>query len=41
MKRVQLPRSLVELSTGAEPTFELIIRHIEVDQIDKVGKLLG
>ena len=39
MKRVQLPRSLMELSTDAEPTFEHIARHIEVGQIDKFDRV--
>ena len=31
----------MELSTGAEPTFELITRYIEVGQIDKFTESLG
>ena len=41
IKRVQLPRSLMELSTGAEPTLELILRRVEVGQIDKFTEFLG
>ena len=41
MGRVQLPRSLMELKPGAEPTLEVITAHIEVGQIDKFAEFIG
>ena len=33
--------SVEALRPGAEPTFKLIIRHIEVGQMDKFAEFLG
>ena len=41
MKRVQLPRSLMELSTGAERTSERIVRQIEVNQCCQLPECVG
>ena len=41
MKRVQLSRSLMELSTDAEQTCQPVVRHVEESQTGKVTKLLG